>query len=372
MQFQTFRGSDVREALYAVRKALGADALIESTRHVNNGRGGALNSSFVEIVAAPAYLSGFRGRSAEIGLPSQRPSRRGVLSKPPAAVKSVPTEDVTRLKHELEQLKSMFEQLRSSRSPKDRTRALLHTAGFEGEIAKQLAAGAASAAKESNSALTQYLRERTKERLHIEPKLLERPYRQAICAVGPTGVGKTTTLAKMAAIAKLRLGKSVSVVSLDNYRVGAVEQWERFSELLDVPVCVAHSEEEFRQMIDEQPTDLVFIDTPGRTIGEDSGLERLKECLKTLEFIRPEILLVLPAWLRARDAERIMLAYEDPRLTGLVLTKVDETEQMGGALHAALAGPLPLTYVCNGARIPEDIADADADAIVNHLFPEQA
>jgi flagellar biosynthesis protein FlhF len=91
-----------------------------------------------------------------------------------------------------------------------------------------------------------------------------------------------------------------------------------------------------------------------------------------LGAINRHVLLVLPAWMRARDAERVAQSYTKPGLTGVVITKLDETDQVGGVMHAPLGGKLPITYLCDGARVPEDIREAVLDDVLDTLFPEQA
>jgi flagellar biosynthesis protein FlhF len=80
----------------------------------------------------------------------------------------------------------------------------------------------------------------------------------------------------------------------------------------------------------------------------------------------------LPAWLSARDAERAVEQYATPAATGVVITKLDETDQVGGVMHAPLGRALPITYLCDGARVPEDIHDAAIDRVLDAIFPEQA
>ena len=84
------------------------------------------------------------------------------------------------------------------------------------------------------------------------------------------------------------------------------------------------------------------------------------------------VALVVPAWLRAADAERVVAGYSDPDVTHVIVTKLDETQQIGGALHAALPRRLPLAYLCNGPRVPEDITDASRDSVLSALFPSDA
>jgi flagellar biosynthesis protein FlhF len=84
------------------------------------------------------------------------------------------------------------------------------------------------------------------------------------------------------------------------------------------------------------------------------------------------VMLVLPAWLRANDVTRVLEMYDDPLPTQLVVTKLDETYQVGGILHAALPSELPFAYLCNGPRVPEDILDASVDGVLDAVFPSEA
>jgi len=364
VEYQTFRGTDVHEALFAVRQALGADALIESTREVNNGRGGALGYSFVEVVASAGRSS--RNESGDgndvmtAGAGARRPRR--AMSKL----------DMGALEKEVLALRSMVDELSAGRPPRERASAMLYSVGFEGELARQLAAGATKAARGGRDPLRRWLRERVSERITFSSKLIERPFRQLIACVGPTGVGKTTTLAKLAARARLDLGRRVSVITLDTFRVGAVEQWKRYAELIGVGFFVAEDAITFQRLVETQSSDLIFVDTAGRSTGNDAASLRLGESLSSISGIRTEVLLTLPAWIRGRDAERIALSYEHPKLTGVVVTKMDEAEQFAGCLHAAILGELPLVYLCNGARVPEDIHDATGPRLLDAMFPEQA
>lgn len=360
MEYQTFRGTDVHEALFAVRQALGADALIESTREINNGRAGALGYSFVEVVAsAPRAVKGATDVEDAMTTPARpKPKDRRL--------------NMSALEKEVIALRTMVDELSAGRPPRERAHAMVCAAGFDGELARSLAAGATKAARGGREPLRHWLRERVGARLAFAPKLIERPYRQLIACVGPTGVGKTTTLAKLAARAKLDLHRSVSVITLDTFRVGAVEQWKRYAELIGIGFFVAEDAITFQRLVETQSSDLVLVDTAGRSSGSDASALRQRQAFGLVNGVRSEVLLTLPAWIRARDAERVAASYDEPRLTGVVVTKMDEAEQIAGSLHAPILGGLPLAYLCNGARVPEDIQDASAPALLDALFPEQA
>jgi flagellar biosynthesis protein FlhF len=380
MNYQTFRGADVQEALFNVRQALGTDALIESTRHVQHGSAGPLGRTFVEIIAAPSG-DGATARPAismTPGAPRSRPptalekslgrsSLSARASKQPALPSAL---DESAVGRELMQLRMMLDELGRGRPIKDRTRALLAAAGFEGALARTLSTGSGRAAKLGNRELMHWLRERVREKLSCRSGLIEAPGRRMIACVGPTGVGKTTTLAKLAARAVLQLGRSVRVVSLDTFRVGAVEQWRRYAELIGFPFDVANNPGAFHRVVHNHTEDILLVDTAGRAIGEQHST--LAGCVAGLRDMTHEVLLVLPAWLRARDAERVVSTYAAPKITGVVITKLDETDQVGGVMNASIGSDLPVSYLCNGARVPEDIHDAAMDQVLDAIFPEQA
>jgi flagellar biosynthesis protein FlhF len=266
----------------------------------------------------------------------------------------------------------MVEELRATRRPKERALALLHEAGFEGPLARELATGSHRAARQGISSLREWLCSRIGERLVTSPGLIVRPGRQLIACIGPSGAGKTTTLAKLAARGKLEHGRSVGILSLDTYRVGAVEQWQRYAQLLGVPFTIARGVEEFDAAVRGSMCDLLLVDTPGRTTVDKRAAWPLPECLNRVERYQVHAMLVLPAWLRARDAEQVARAYSDAPASGTIVTKVDETTHRGGALQAAISNTLPLAYVCDGPRVPEDIRDASQEIALKGLLAVDA
>jgi flagellar biosynthesis protein FlhF len=367
VEYQTFRGSDVQEALSAVREALGSDALIGSTRRVTNGRAGAFGHTYVEVTAAPARpFGGAAAAVSDVASDPKRPPRDRFAPKPPATRATQET-----LEREIAQLRALVDELSHGRSPREKAQSMLNNAGIEGTLAKDLAQGSTRAARAGRGALRSWLRNRLADRILVQPRLLERQYPQVLACVGPTGVGKTTTLAKLAARAALDLGRSVHVISLDTFRVGAVEQWRRYAELIGIPFDVARDSSQFAEIVARSSADLILVDTAGRTVDDDTPTRRLAECLERVGDRRREVLLVLPAWFRATDAERVAAGYSNPKPTALVLTKLDETTEIGGVLHAMLPGPTPVAYLCNGPRVPEDIRDAAVDAVVDAVLPRE-
>lgn len=186
-----------------------------------------------------------------------------------------------------------------------------------------------------------------------------------VALVGPTGVGKTTTIAKLAARYALRHGpRHVALVTTDNYRIGAHEQLRAYSRILDIPMRVATSEQELNAVIDDMfDRRLILVDTAGMSPRD----LRLPEQLALLKANRNAIrtYLVLSSNTRLSALEDTVRVYEDSPVDGCILTKLDETTSLGSALSAVIAHQLPVAYVSDGQRVPEDLHAARAHTLVN-------
>ncbi|MCB9877676.1 MAG: hypothetical protein H6835_08765 [Planctomycetes bacterium] len=202
--------------------------------------------------------------------------------------------------------------------------------------------------------------------VHTEPGLEDDSAAfRTVALVGPTGVGKTTTLAKLAARARDR-GERVAIVTLDTYRMAAVEQLRTFAELLDVPFAVAHDANDMRRVLQQYADcDRIFIDTTGRS---PRNRERLPLVEGTLRAAGASTLLCLAAGTRGRDAQLVIDAYEPLGIEAVCLTKWDETVAPGEALAAVVERGLPLSHVCIGQEVPADILAADAGQLARAAF----
>jgi flagellar biosynthesis protein FlhF len=188
---------------------------------------------------------------------------------------------------------------------------------------------------------------------------------RTLALVGPTGVGKTTTLAKLAGRARAR-GERVAIVTLDTYRVAAVEQLRAFADLMDVPFAVAFTATDLRRLLHEyRDCDRVFVDTTGRSPRDHEAMPVLEGNLRAGGCAS---LLCLAAGTRARDCEVVFEAYEPVGVDAVCLTKWDETTAPGEALAAVVERGLPLSHLCIGQEVPADILAADADQIARAVF----
>ncbi len=358
-QFATFRGKDVADALAQVRATFGENAIVGSTRVVSNGRSGVFASRTVEVRAARGEpQSGTRMSGLPASL-SQSPSSR-TTSFGPAGESA--------LSEEIRTLRALVEEMAQSRKPKDRALTVLERVGIEGDIASDIVKSIPRSSRMSSEALRGALRDRISDLVHVTENPLETEGLKLISCVGPAGVGKTTTIAKLAARAFYEYGRGVAIVTLDTFRVGAVEQMRRFAQLIGVTFEVAHDVESFQRFLASCREDIVLVDTPSRAPSDTVALRRLTECLNSITSRESHVYLTVPASLRARDLDRIVATYRDVRPTGLVVTKLDETDVTGGAVCASLRARLPFAFLCDGPRVPEDVHEASAQQVLDRVF----
>jgi len=191
-----------------------------------------------------------------------------------------------------------------------------------------------------------------------------------VALVGPTGVGKTTTIAKLAAQFILKHGaREVALITTDNYRIGAHEQLATYGRLLDVPVRVAANAEELRSHINSfSDKRLILIDTAGMSQRD----MRLAEQIQTLqqEEVPIKTYLVMSAATQYKAMNEIIKAFKVFEPESSILTKLDETVVQGAALSASIEQQLPISFMTNGQQVPEDIYFPDAYALIEQCAAE--
>ena len=193
--------------------------------------------------------------------------------------------------------------------------------------------------------------------------LLPQPGEQKrLALIGPTGVGKTTTIAKLAAAFLLSGGKRVAMITIDTYRIAAVEQLKVYGEIMNVPVEVVMTAEQLRDvMLRHSNKDLILIDTAGRSPKDDVSLDELQQFLSVDPEIEPH--LVLSATTRERDLYETYRRFSALQPKSLLMTKLDECECLGVLLNIHLRNNCPLSYLANGQKVPEDLVQADAELV---------
>jgi len=423
MKIKRFVAKDMRQAMREVREEQGPDAVILSTRRLAEGieviaaidydealireaaRHGAPSTQAPE--ASPAATV----RAPEVAAtpvaaatppPAPQPPKRPLRAIAPAATDPMPplpqparmeppvtmpplvavaspaaanpvidrtAQDTARLRAELGSMREMLEMQLSSlawndmdRRQPQRARVLreLTRLGIEADVARALVA-------ELPDQLT------AEQARYLPLGMLSRSLvisgrglsdgTGVTALVGPTGVGKTTTIAKLAARAVLRHGADqVALISTDHYRIGAAAQLEHYGRLLGVRVYPAHDVASLRKVLGLlQGRQTVLVDTAG-VAGSDPRMAQQMDVLSAAGGLRA--CLVLAANAQSDALEQSVRAYEPLQPQACILTKLDEAPSLGGALSVLIRHRLPLDYTTDGQRVPEDIAEANARTLV--------
>lgn len=194
--------------------------------------------------------------------------------------------------------------------------------------------------------------------------------RRVVALVGPTGVGKTTTIAKLAANFRLRDGIKIGLVTVDTFRVAAVEQLRIYAEIIDLPMKVVTSPLEMRRALDELVgLDLILIDTGGRSPRDELKIQELKSLLAEAQVDEVHLVLSLTAGVSSLRAACEKFATANT--TALILTKLDEAAGMGSLLTAARKLPLPVSYLTTGQDVPDDIECANASRMARLVLGQE-
>ena len=190
--------------------------------------------------------------------------------------------------------------------------------------------------------------------------------------VGPTGVGKTTTIAKIASDFKLEKKAKVAMITSDTYRIAAVEQLRTYANILDIPLQVVYTIEELNHAIELfKDYDLILVDTAGRSHKNKEQCREIQHLVNDctlLQGMRREIFLVLSAATKYKDLLNIVDVYSQMGKYSIIFTKLDETSALGNILNIRLNTSADISYVTSGQTVPDDISILDAQKLAKHLL----
>ena len=205
-----------------------------------------------------------------------------------------------------------------------------------------------------------------------QPKTIELSTKKpnVVFFIGPTGVGKTTTIAKIASKYKVEYNRKVAFITADTYRIAATEQLRVYANILDAPMSIVYSVDEINDEIEKyMDYDLIFVDTAGfshKNEQQRSDTKRLVAGVK--EEINKEVYLVLSATTKYKDLMDIVDIYKEISAFKLIFTKLDETSSYGNMLNIKLYADADLSYVTTGQNVPDDIEVFDTQKIVKQLL----
>lgn len=401
MQLEKITAPTIADAFKEVKRLLGDDAVILSTRTVTTRRWmGLRKHEHVEVMAGKGVNVQRRTPLAPEkpvmkNVPASGPAAYAANSKltpanaaPGKALLESPAANSIAMMNfagEITTLKSMVKELVHEVRHRTTPSVPEELCDFymqlvESEVSEELAGDILrkiqQSARPEQLANVQYVRERMVEQIEklipmsgpIERRKVAGPH--VVALIGPTGVGKTTTIAKLAANLKLREGKKVGLITIDTYRIAAIDQLRKYADLIGIVLTVVNNPDEMQAAVDSMSDcEYVLIDTAGRS---PTDALKLNELGRFLEAARPdEVHLVLSTTCGQRNAELAMEKFAGVRVDKVIFTKVDEAAQLGMLLSVVRKLNKGLSYVTTGQDVPDDIEVGHARRIARMIVGEK-
>ncbi|MFH0974634.1 MAG: flagellar biosynthesis protein FlhF [Spirochaetota bacterium] len=191
--------------------------------------------------------------------------------------------------------------------------------------------------------------------------------KKVIMFIGPTGVGKTTTMAKLGAIYALREDYKVAFVTIDTYRIAATEQLKKYAGIMKIPIHVVNDQKSFKDVINNEKSEIILVDTSGRSHKNDLKISEMKTYADMVEHDFEKILCV-SANTKKNDLRDIFKSFAKINFNSVIITKVDESSYIGSVIDIADKFKKPISYYTNGQEVPNDIYVADPNKIVDMII----
>ncbi len=411
MKMKTYQADTMQEALVQIKDELGPEAVILRTRKSTRSLLGRKRDC-IEVTAAledslyakpddaagegPSKpVKGVYGRSCKLGPDTSEKNNimrdtgsevmdymkiefnelKNKLGAPQVEIKTM-QKDLGHLLQEMGRLKSTIDRIDlDAVAPEfeDVYRCLLE-ADFDEDLARELIRNLANVIPVSKRHDPEIIRRRLHKmltnRLYNYSAPAPKPGRPiVIMVVGPTGVGKTTTIAKLAGIHKLEKGQKVGIISADTYRMGAIQQMEVFCQTADIPLeTVFGKDDAVRALQSLSDRDIIFIDTAGRFQADNACRGGLQDLVS---IIQPdEVHLVLSCTTRGKDMLNACRQYNDIGYQKLIFTKLDETLTIGCIYNISCDIKMPVSFLCNGQEIPDSIIPADRETLASMILED--
>jgi flagellar biosynthesis protein FlhF len=400
MRIKTFYSKTMSEAIREIKAALGPDALLLSTKEVPRRSGLWSRASGFEVVAASDQTADIDVFSPSGALKTEQ--GKTLVSEPeslevpssgieteiysPAAIKngraaasSAKNAKTRKIKKEaVDATEEIAETPQENEFPlKGRIPVAFYQDFMQSGVAPSLARdlvlhawdSLAAGQRRSRAAWLRSIEQAAHVRIAAPSTPDGMPEKRIVVFVGPTGVGKTTSIAKLAARLELQKNKRVVLVTLDGYRIGAVEQLRSYAGLIGIPFRFADGVPELKKAIEENgQRDYILIDTAGRSPGDMNAMQNLAAYLKESDIIERH--LVLSATTKPSDMRQIMDRFEVCCPDHLLFTKLDETSTPGPILNELVRTQKRFSYYTDGQRVPDDLHVASGsriiDIVLNH------
>lgn len=394
MKIKKFIAPTLREATEMMKRELGDNAIVLGTRRIKqSGLFSFLKPDLIEIVGAieDEKIPEPKNEPQEVSvktvdllkrMTSEIEAKRKNLSEG-EKVEAFERYDYSEIKSELEEVKQALNQItehlkykNSIQYPSILKKAFINL--LEREVEEELAN------KIIRAVLMKLSGDELRKENIVENEIINviselvkfskpvKPVRRktfVLAFIGPTGVGKTTTVAKLAAIYKLFENAKVALISADTYRIAAIEQLQTFANIANIPMDVAYTPDDMTRLVRKhQDKDIILIDTVGRNQRQSEHISELAKFIRSAD--PDEVHLVLSATSSYKNMLDVYSKFKILVPNRLIFSKVDEAVCLGYILNMVYRTKLPLSYITTGQNVPDDIAVAEPRVIANLIYKE--
>ena len=367
MKVKKYMASTMPEVMKQIRSDLGSDAVILNSKEIRHGGFlGLFKKKRIEVVAAldPQPIAPKRHDVIESS------NDQYALSEQKSQANNMNLDVLNEIRYLKKILEQQSKKIRGNYLP-DYQLAYQHLLEqeVESELAEEIVDAVIKQHEENGNRSTPSLIIQDVQ-LEIERRLAEVSFlgityeQRIIHFVGPTGVGKTTTLAKIAANCILKDHKKIAFITMDTYRIAAIEQLKTYAQILDVPIEVAYTTKEYHDAINTFSSyDLILVDTAGRNFRDEKYVKEL-QISNTLDI---KTYLVLSLTAKPNDVTDIQAQFSHLPIKDVIFTKLDETRQFGSIINMALQNHVGIAYLTDGQDVPEDIIQPTPQKVSNYI-----
>ena len=384
MKIKKYVVENIKDAMFMIKRELGEDAVILQTRQIR--KGGFLGIGARKLIEVTAVGEENKKRTENTKNPGTREVNEGIYKLRSMLAKNMDqniksragSEETEKIEHELKEIKDMILNMERKLVKHElmtderfgRIYDLLKDAGFMDELIENVVDKLREIQVDDGN-LRENLRRILLNLLKVDR--VEFKKRDKIIFIGPTGVGKTTTLTKFATIFRMERmendGWKIGMITLDTFKISGADQLKTYSDILGIPFKSFYTFEELGDSMDDlNRYDLLFIDTVGKSPKDSDYIDELR---RMIGILKPtHIFLLLSVTTNPRDAMKIIEKFSICKPNHMILTKMDETESMSNLFNISFVSDIPISHVTNGQNIPDDIEELKPDEFIDRFLKE--